>query len=408
MKSDSRHAERAVLHGLLLWPDAMKRAENILTPADFNEELHAKLYRAALGMWKSNRPIEADLLARESGADYGTAIRYLGDLNEAPVNLKSMDEYCRIVRESAQGRRLRAILTLALESADEKACFELASGLTKSLSEFAPINNESRELLINAARFCSTIPDDIDWLVEGIIPSGSNGIISGEPKAGKSWITDELALCLAMGEDFLGKRVRRPVRTALFAREDAPGLTGWRIRALFRSRVWANPNLFGENLLVNTRKQSEQFSTDSPEQVQEVIECLRKHRIEFAIFDVLNIMHGADENDNSEMRQVMNVFTEIQTKAQCSIALVHHLGKGEGKWTRRLRGASSIHGWVEWLIGVSEVDAESRTRQLEFELKASQAPEPIHYQIESEENTAHMELVTKPQGAANASQQRFM
>jgi hypothetical protein len=39
-----------------------------------------------------------------------------------------------------------------------------------------------RDMLVSAARFCSTMPTEIEWLIEGIIPRNSNGIIAGEPK----------------------------------------------------------------------------------------------------------------------------------------------------------------------------------------------------------------------------------
>lgn len=394
------NAERAILHSVLLWPQTMDAVVRRLTPEDFEITRHRKLYASALNMWRSKRPIEADLWARECAGgierEYTTVLAYVATLEGGTPNPKAVSSYAKVVADAAKERKLKRILEAALASRGPH--HETARNLSAALAEFTPSTEESRELLVSAVRLCSTLPEQIDWLVDGVIPRGGNGIIAGEPKAGKSWVSEELALCLASGSPFLGKQVRRPVRTALFSREDYPGLTSWRLRALFKSRAWPNPNFFDETLFVNTRAQSDEFSIHNAAHVQEVIEALEKHRIEFAIFDVLNILHAADENDNTEMRQVMNRFTEIQTRAKCSIALVHHLGKAEGKWTRRLRGASSIHGWVEWLIGVSEADPDTKLRKLEFELKAGQAPEPIYYTIDSEQetNTALLRLRNAP------------
>jgi hypothetical protein len=369
----SKHLERAVLHSLIVWPTAIEKAAKILTPADFDDPIHQQLFSAALSLVRAKKPIESVIWAQEAGGK----LAYIGDLEGAPLSLNSLDEICKRVREAAQMRRLRRILSSQLERLGEESSSASAQEIAASLAEFKPVVG-SQDFFVDAARFCSTLPEDIEWLVDGVIPVGSNGIIAGEPKAGKSFTIADLALSLASGTPFLGFRVPKPVRVGLIAREDYPGLTSWRINALRHGRSWPRMDDFCDNLYVNTRQQSDELRIDNPSHRQEVIEALTSRSIQFAIFDVLNVLHSADENDNTEMRKVMAYFSEIQAKAKCAIGLIHHLGKAEGKWTRRLRGASAIHGWVEWLLGISE---DAGTRTMEIELKASQAPGPVRYEI---------------------------
>jgi hypothetical protein len=396
-------AERSVLHSILMDESLMNTAAHGLTPADFSVRIAGDVFRAALGLWKSNRPIEPGLVAREVKGDFLAVSAYLADLDGGTIKPKAFESYCQIVSAAAKDRKLRAFLSSAIAS--NKSHAELATEVAEAMGEFSGEGSDvGRDMLVSAARFCSTMPTEIEWLIEGIIPRNSNGIIAGEPKASKSWIADEISLALASGTPFLGRKsfnVPRPVRTALFAREDYPGLTSWRLSALFRSRTWPDPNFFDNNLFINSRAQTDEFYVDNPQHVDDVIRYLRRFRIEFALFDVLNILHEADENDNSEMRRIMARFSHIQAKANCSIGLIHHLGKSDGKWTRRLRGASSIHGWVEWLIGVSEVDEAEKIRKMEFELKAAESPHPVHYQIQSEKgsNVAQIVLCDGPDTA---------
>lgn len=75
---------------------------------------------------------------------------------------------------------------------------------------------------------------------------------------------------------------------------------------------------------MNSRAQSPEFLLDNPEHVSELVEAFKERQIEFAIFDVFNVMHSADENDNTQMRTVLRQLSAIQTQAGCGIGVVHH------------------------------------------------------------------------------------
>lgn len=372
----SEFNERALLHSILI-DNGMMEFTKGLSRHHFQVDIHNYAFGDMQDRYADGIPFNAQNLTAEPKTQ-----AYLALLTEGVAHPKFVQRH---VEEIIEQYKLEKFDKIAKSGKSSAECLKL---IEAEFQNSGP--NLRRELLIPAARFCCAMPQEIEWVIEGIIPAGSNGIISGEPKASKTWIADELSLSVASATPFLGKesfRVPRPLKTALIAREDYPGLTAWRLGALYRSRKWPNPEFFVENLLVNTRAQSDSLNVDNSEEIEEIISTLKRHKIQFAIFDVLNILHSSDENDNTEMRQVMNKFSYIQTKTGAQIALVHHLGKQDGKWTRRLRGASSIHGWVEWLIGVTEVDEQSRIRKMEFELKAGEAPEPIFYRIESEKGS---------------------
>lgn len=245
----------------------------------------------------------------------------------------------------------------------------------------------------------------------GIIESGANGFISAAPKGGKSWAAADLAISLALGCEWLGFRVPRPVKVALVSREDNPSLTGWRIKHLFAGKTCACPNLLETNLYVNSRKQSPELMLDNPEQLAELLEALKTLQVEFCIFDVFNVMHVQDENDAQEMRAVLRQLSRVQSEVGCNCGVLHHWNKlDQGSMTQRLRGSSAIAGWAEWLIGRSMADEETRTRRMEFELKAAEPPDPIYYQIESASEVSRLKRVSyAPQRATRgASAARFM
>jgi len=255
---------------------------------------------------------------------------------------------------------------------------------------------EADRLLIPASEFISDVTVEVDWLVEGVIERGANGFICGEPKASKSWVAVDLALAISAGRPWLEFAVPAAARVALISREDNPALTAWRVRHL----AAPSADIERGNLYVNTRRQSPEFKLDNPELWQAIVDSLIGRRIEFAIFDVFNVMHLADENDNTEMRAVLQKLTELQAAVGCGIGVVHHLNKGDGSLTKRLRGASAIAGWAEWLIAVRMADEDTKVRHMQFELKAAESPDDLHYHIDTEEEGSRIRRVPGPEGSA--------
>jgi AAA domain/CHC2 zinc finger len=238
-------------------------------------------------------------------------------------------------------------------------------------------------LLVDAPEFLSTVSPEIDWLVDGLIQRGANGFICAPPKVGKSWLAVDLALSLALGLPWVEFDVRRPAKVALITREDNPGLTRWRMDRLLAGKNCTVPDLEGR-LYVNSREQSPVFRLDESELFAPMISELKAVRPEFVILDVFNVLHGADENDNTEMRRVLEELNRLQREVGCSIGVVHHFNKtAEGSLTQRLRGAGAIAGWAEWLIGVEVAD--EHVRKMQFELKAAQPPESLYFRVSGED-----------------------
>jgi putative DNA primase/helicase len=250
---------------------------------------------------------------------------------------------------------------------------------------------ESKEqtLFVPMSDFCARHREEIDWLIEGVIQRGANGFIVADPKVGKSWAAVDMALSVSRGVPWLDFKVPRSAKVALVSREDTPALTSWRMKRLQATKRGAE---YTDWLYVNSREQSSELMLDDNEQLAELMTAMEQFRPELAIFDVFNVMHAADENDNSEMRAVVRQLSLIQAKIGCAIAVVHHYNKhGEGSVTKRLRGASAIAGWCEWLIGISWADEAQKIRKMEFELKAALPPDSICFQILSEGETTKLE-----------------
>lgn len=250
------------------------------------------------------------------------------------------------------------------------------------------VNPGRRTVFVDFPSFASSTAEKIDWLVTGVIERGANGFVAAAPKGAKSFTTADLAISLATGSAWLDFSVPSPVRVGLISREDNPSLTAWRLRSLMQGKGLnvVEQQMLETNLYVNTRSQTPGLMLDNEDEMNELMAAVKGLRLEFLILDVFNVLHSADENDNTEMRKVLNHCKRIQDETRASIAILHHFGKEQGgSITQRLRGASAIAGFAEWIIGISMADEDTRVRRMEFELKAACPPEPIYFHIKAGE-----------------------
>ena len=227
---------------------------------------------------------------------------------------------------------------------------------------------------------------DVEWIVPGVIHKGGKGLVVAAPKAGKSLMAVDLAVALASQQSWLGQPcLSRRIKTAVVSREDGPGMTKRRVGQLAEARNVDMATL-DKWLRFNTYEQKSSFSIQSDSDLEEIISWIKKEEIEFCIFDVLNILHGADENSNTAMTQVMKRFDSIKEITGIDIAIVHHDKKDSGTGSKKPRGASAIDSWWEWKVSISPEPENERVKVIHFGSKAT-APRPsLTVEFKSEEN----------------------
>ena len=226
-------AEESVLGAMMLSPGAIAAVTELLDAGDFYRESHAKMYRAALGLYARGEPVDAitlvdELEERGQLEDAGGRAR-VQELAALVPSTANAAHYARIVREMAT---LRGLITAGQEVARlgwdrpgdtvdlvdraEQIIFELSQ--SRVTSEFAHIETLLKEsferitALYEAGEEVTGVPAgfrDIDRLTSGFQP-GNLIIVAARPSMGKSGF----ALCAAANI-----AVRREVPVALFTLE---------------------------------------------------------------------------------------------------------------------------------------------------------------------------------------------
>ncbi|MDQ3992844.1 MAG: replicative DNA helicase, partial [Actinomycetota bacterium] len=223
-------AEESVLGAMMLSPGAIGAVSEVLDAGDFYRESHARIYRAALGLFARGEPVDAITVADE--------LEERGELEQAGGRLRMHElarlvpatanagHYARIVREMAILRGLihagGEVARLGWERPGDAAelvdraehiVFELSQEQVSS--EFTHIEELLKEsferitMLYEAGEEVTGVPSgfrDLDRLTSGFQP-GNLVIVAARPSMGKS----ALALCMAAN-----LAVRKQVPVALF------------------------------------------------------------------------------------------------------------------------------------------------------------------------------------------------
>jgi len=275
--------------------------------------------------------------------------------------------------------------------------------LVKATPIWEPENRE-HVLLEEMRDFLDRAPAAIDWLVDGLIPVRTRGLMVADPKVGKSPLALDLALALASGSSWLGHVVPRRRRIAVISREDSPQETARRLKLLSEGSAARGEYQCGQ-IWMNTMDQSPEYRLDNAEQVEALIQELKMEQFDLAIFDVLRELHSGDENDNTVMAGVLAALKRVQVEAQCAILLLHHISKAQSTNVfRDARGAGAIHGWPEWGVGLTVEDETAPRREwvrkVEFELKYACPADPVWFKISGDEEALRIELTEAPQRPA--------
>lgn len=191
-----------------------------------------------------------------------------------------------------------------------------------------------------------------EHLIKGVLTRGEQSMLLGESQSGKSFIAIDIAMSVARGIEWFGRKARRG-GVIYQAGESAVGVRRKRFPAYARHH-----NLERDPLPIVLLERPVDFY-NSDEQVDLFIEeCRHWSRtfpvpLELIIIDTFNkATPGANENDGKDMGMVLARCDRIRSATGAHVMLVHHLNSGGTK----ARGHTSLFANVENVITVRKVE----------------------------------------------------
>lgn len=221
---NSTEAEASLLGALLIDPEAIVKAADIVAPTDFYEPRHRLIYQAARQLYENHRPIDVltltDRLTADGNLKAAGGAAYLTELTNFVPTAAHADQYAEIVAQKAMRRRLITAagniaelgydethdLTGLIEAAERKL-FEVSQQLVKQdVISLEAVLGEAFERLEELHRDRGKIRGlptgyrDLDEKLAGLQRSDLI-ILAARPSMGKTALALNIAHNVALGAE---------------------------------------------------------------------------------------------------------------------------------------------------------------------------------------------------------------
>jgi hypothetical protein len=347
--------ERAVLGGILL--DGVKSLEvalgTDLEAIDFYDERHRIIYRTVYGLALKGTPIDPLTVRTALDADdqlENVGVEYMVSLTDGIPIGADFSHYARELRASAILRRLISTTT-NFQNAALRNNGDIPGAITdlKSALESyqqGPHTGKSVPEIHWASEALTPQPAKA-WIVHDLIGAGDVAALIGDAGSKKTWSALDLAVCVALGEEWLGRRV---TRSSVLIVDEESGERRLKVRLGDCMRAHEAPS---DLPVAFTTMQGITLTGDKG--AGRLRQAISETKAVFVVMDALqDFTLGLDENSGKELAPVIHTLKVISEELSCAIWLIHHLNKQGG-----YRGHSSIKGLIDIMIKC-ESDPDSK------------------------------------------------
>jgi len=336
-------AEVALLGSMLIEPQAIGKAVELIREDYFYQESHRKIYAIIVELYDNSKPVDlvtaSEALKKKNILDAVGGASYLASLAEAVPTAANVEHYARIVKEKYLLRKLINTSTTiisesymsssnvdALLDRAEQLIFEIASDKIEShsvpLKEIIKANIETIENLYQrkeAVTGLATGFRDFDIKTSGL-QSSDLIIVAGRPSMGKS----AFVTCLA---EHVGIVEKKPV--AFFSLEMSKEQLVQRM-ICSHARVDAHKVRTGflsqsdwPKLIIASGKLSEApiFIEDAPsitalELRAKARRLKSQHNIQMIIVDYLQLMQGTVKRIENRQQEISDISRSLKALAR--------------------------------------------------------------------------------------------
>jgi hypothetical protein len=332
----SLEGEQSTLGAMMMEPDAIARARNILNDRDFYRQAHSTIFAAILRLADDGTPVDyittveelrrRDQLDEINGPGNGPA--YLQALIEACPSAANVEAYARAVFEKSLLRAALVASDALKTAAQSGASFESVARALHNCADLASRTTPSQGFNLVPLDELMTRPNPT-WLIRGVLMDATNSMLSAPPASFKSFLVLDMALSVASGRHWHGHAVRQG-HVLYICAEGATGMKD-RVKAWCIARKTELPPAF------HFIEDAVQLADSS--HLSQLTNSLGDTKPALIVVDTLSLCAlGMEENSSRDMNLFMAAVKRLQAATGAHVLLVHHSAKG----TNGSRGSSAL------------------------------------------------------------------
>jgi len=346
------------LGSILIENPQLAMARKTLTPCDFYKDAHGKIFRSMEHLADQGSGIDEitvkDELTRTGELETVGGPAYIAALADNVPYPDHVKDYARIVREKATLRSLIKVSEqlqakaytdghdpAALQEELKQELETLRTGIRAGSARGFKLHTWD----LSVAAFEAVVK--VDWLVEPIMAPPDVLSLVGDGGVGKSKIAAATAMAVAFGKPLWGHYPVSKPGKVIYVNEERPDLTLRQVHTL-APYTGIDPKEIQDQIFL-IGKGSPVWRVTDPDARRALIQYAKElGDVVLIIWDSLHVLHDKEENDNSEMTQVVLGFQEICTSLGCCGILLHHTGKNpQVDSGQAARGATAIKDTVD-------------------------------------------------------------
>jgi hypothetical protein len=204
----------------------------------------------------------------------------------------------------------------------------------------------------------------ISWVLDGIIPTESVSMITGDAGSGKTWMSIDIAVSIAKGLPWMNREVLQGA-VLIIDEESGEHRLSNRIKKVIMGHGGPGTPIYGFSMQC--------MNATDPTHLAEIEKIIIEKNIKFVVIDALmDVVIGADENSVKEMMPAFKYLRQISSRTGVTFWIIHHTDKsGKG-----YRGSSAIKGAVDSMI---EITKKENSDSIEIKSIKIRDGEPVQF-----------------------------
>jgi archaellum biogenesis ATPase FlaH len=250
---------------------------------------------------------------------------------------------------------------------------DLVDSRVLSESIVGKYNDTDKSLAISAYDLLNAEEEDVEWLLDGILPFSSVNMLSGPPKAGKSTLSKHLVMCVATGALFLGRYgvTKGPVLVYTL-QENKPHVREWLTKGL-----GVGAEAAPIDFIFHLGKRGDYA-------VQGLRERIKEEGYRLIVIDMFRSFSGLEDiYDYALVEQFTTDLYDVALETKACVLWLHHENKGGRNFdaatgSQALRGSvyTTMRAWKEG-EGAAEVRCIATEQRLHKPDGGDLAPQTV-------------------------------